>query len=118
MSLADVPPEIACTCLVVGTVVVANESSLVPSHHATAREAPWALAGVMRALDGDVAMIDDRLENLTLVRPQKLTAETARRDLDRIRASVEAAKERRRQWDSRYAEPDDPDDPEDPVPAS
>jgi hypothetical protein len=32
-----------------------------------------ALAGVMRALDGDVAMTGYRFENLPLLAPQKLT---------------------------------------------
>jgi hypothetical protein len=32
-----------------------------------------ALASVMRALDGDVAIADDRFENLPLLAPEKLT---------------------------------------------
>jgi hypothetical protein len=44
MILADVRHRIASTRLVVGTVVVANGSSLVSSHHATAQEAPWPLS--------------------------------------------------------------------------
>jgi hypothetical protein len=31
-----------------------------------------ALAGVMRALDGDVAMTNDRFENLSLLAPKEL----------------------------------------------
>jgi hypothetical protein len=32
-----------------------------------------ALAGVMRALDGDIAMTNDRFENLSLLAPEELT---------------------------------------------
>jgi hypothetical protein len=43
-----------------------------------------ALAGVMRALDSDVAMANDRLKNLPLFRP-KVFAQQVAHPTDRIR---------------------------------